>query len=246
MQAVILAAGMGRRLRSVSDTLPKGLLTIGQRTLLEYSLQALQRYGIQEVIIVTGYRAEAIVKKIGQDYHGMKIRYVKNDSYDSTGSMFSLFCARGLIGGDSLILESDLLYDQKAVGLLLDSPFPDAILVGRISNSGDEVYVLADEKGRLLELGKKMSCEKKKAAAGELVGISRLSKKFLEALFNKAEEDFKKGERNRHYEECIGDTNRIGYPMYVVKAADLTWIEIDKEEDLKKAQEVIFPALSGL
>ena len=81
MKAVILAAGMGTRLRPVTEKIPKGLIKINEKTLLEYSLDILNEYKIREVIIVTGYNADLIEKKIGNNYKDIKITYVKNEKY---------------------------------------------------------------------------------------------------------------------------------------------------------------------
>lgn len=245
MKAVILAAGVGKRLKPITNTLPKGLIEIGGESLLEYSFDALKENGIREVIIVTGFFSEAIKQRFEKEYRGLKINYVLNKEYYKTGSMYSLSKAKDRINGEIVLLESDLLYDSKAIGILLNSNFKDCILVAELSGSDDEVYVCVDDNQRIIELGKNIADENKKNAIGELVGISRFSREFLSKLFKRAEEDYEKGKLNSHYEECVFATSKLGNPVYAVLCKDLAWIEIDNENDLKRAKEQIYPRING-
>jgi choline kinase len=142
-------------------------------------------------------------------------------------------------------LESDLLYAPKAISLLLNSDFEDCILVAKLTGSGDEVYICVDDKQRVIELGKNIANQNKKNAIGELVGISRFSREFLSKLFKKAEENYKEGKLNYHYEECVFETTKFDRPVYAIIDKDLAWIEIDNENDLKKAKEQIYPRIKG-
>lgn len=246
MQAVILAAGAGQRLKPVTNALPKGLIEIEGKTLLEYSLDALDESGLNDIIIVTGFFGEAIKQKFGNKYAGLKITYVLNEEYYKSGSMYSFSKARDIINKDILLLESDLLYDSKAIGVLLNSGFKDCVLAGKLSGSGDEVYICVDENQRITELGKDITYENKKKAIGELVGISKFSKEFLAELFKNAEDDYKKGEVNRHYEECVLATAKSGNPVYGLLISGLVWVEIDNEKDLLKAKGQVYSKIKRL
>jgi 2-aminoethylphosphonate-pyruvate transaminase len=242
MQAVILAAGSGTRLRPLTENLPKGLIQVGEKTLLEYSLDGLKQKGIDEVIIVAGFKSELLQKKFSNNYNGLRITYIFNHEYARTGSMYSLSKAKDSIKDkDILLLESDLLFDSKAVRIALNSQFKDLILVADISNSGDEVYICVDNNHRLTALGKNISEDMKKNAVGELMGISRFSKEFLEELFKRAEEEYCKSVYTSHYEECVFAVNQSGCPVYAELCKGLAWIEIDRQEDLEKAVKHIYP-----
>ena len=243
MQAVILAAGMGRRLTPVTDNLPKGLLEIGGRPLLDYTFQALRHRGIEEVIMVVGFCSEQIRSRFGHRYLGLDIRYCVNMDYSRTGSMYSLSRARSFLNGDVLLVESDLLFSSEGIKLMLQSSHPDCILTAPVSGSGDEVYICVNNRGMITALGKDLPTELREKAIGELVGISRLSKGFLKALFCKAEDDYRRGETNLHYEECIFSTSSDELPVYAVLHDSLVWTEIDTARDLRRARENIFPSL---
>jgi len=243
MKAVILAAGAGIRLRPVTNELPKGLIEIAGKSLLEYSLKALEENGTREVIMVIGFLAKLIKQRFGQRYEDLKIIYVLNQEYSDTGSMYSLSQARRLVDEDIVLLESDLLYEPKALRTIMDSKHKDVLLVSDFSGSGDEVYVCVDNTHRIIDLGKSISPNGKSKAIGELVGISRFSKAFLAQLFKKAEDDYAKGKLNHHYEECVLATSNLGNPVYAELCRNLAWAEIDNESDLERARTKIYPRI---
>ena len=243
MQTVILAAGKGRRLKARTDTLPKAMIEIGGKSLLEYSLESLVQNGITDVIVVVGFCHETITRRFGTRFLGSKIRYVINDNYAGTGSMYSLSLVRDIIEDEIVLLESDLLYEPRAINILLNGSLPNAILVAKLSGSGDEVYICVNENMEITELGKNIPEASKTHAIGELSGISRFQREFLELVFKNAQEDFRKGELNHHYEDCVFKTSQSTTPVYAKLASDLVWIEIDSEEDLRKARELIYPMI---
>lgn len=243
MIAVILAAGQGIRLRPLTHKIPKALIEISDKTLIEYSLDNLKNQDISKAVIVIGYLGDMIKKKVGNEYSGIKIVYVENEEYATTGSMYSLSKTKKIVDEDIILLESDLLYQEKAIIPIKKEKYPDFILASPCSGSEDEVFICIDKNRRLTNLGKFIG--NKEDAIGELVGISRLSQRFLKKLFERAEQDYKKGEKNYHYEEVVFATNKENkdYPLYAILIDDLAWIEIDNENDLKRAKEEIYPKL---
>jgi len=244
MQAVILAAGTGTRLRPLTEHLPKGLIPVENKALLEYSLDNLRKAGIEEVILVVGFCQELIRQKFGAAYKGMRISYAVNPDFAATGSMYSFSRAGELIKNDVLLLESDLLYESRALEVLLASRHQDVILTAPLSGSGDEVYICVNRDQAVTALGKKLPALQAEAAIGELVGISRFSAQFLEKLFVRAENDYAAGQKNYHYEECVLAASRqSGHPVYALACPGLQWIEIDTENDYRRAREAVYPAI---
>jgi len=138
-----------------------------------------------------------------------------------------------------------LLYDPKAIRLLLNAKLKDVVLVAQLSNSGDEVYICADDNQRIVELGKHIDDAEKSNTLGELVGISRFSKVFLEELFEQAQKDYQNGKLDYHYEECMFAVSKLKSPVYSILCEDLVWIEIDNEADLEKAKQRIYPKIKN-
>jgi len=232
MIAVILAAGRGVRLRPLTDSIPKGLIRIGGKPLLRHSLANLLQVGIENAIIVVGYKGERIRQELGNACDGVNIEYIENSEYPNTGSMYSLLKAKAQVSSNILLLESDLLYEPRAVKCATQSPDPNLILVADARGSGDEVYIQADKDARLTGLGKRIAREK---AMGELVGISKLSDDFLKRLFTTAEAEIEK-DPGISYEELIAITaKRYMYPVHCVYIKGLLWTEVDNAHDIDQA-----------
>ncbi len=243
-RAVVLAAGVGRRLLPVTRRIPKALLRVGGATLLERSLHALGACGVVEAIVVTGHLREKIEARLGNRRGGVCIRYVPSDRYAETGSMHSLYQARSVIDSDILLLESDLLYGPAALDALLGCPRANATLVGGLLGSGDDVYVCANGRGEIAALGKHVSDRDREAACGALVGISKLSLPFLRRLFARVDHDPRPYPSLCHYEEYVFETSLQSVPIHAVVRRDLVWIEIDTMADLRRARGEILPQLS--
>lgn len=232
MIAIILAAGRGVRLRPLTYSIPKGLIRLDDRPLLRYSLANLHRAGIDEAIIVVGYKGEMVRQELGSICEGVKVTYLENSQYRNTGSMYSLLQAQTEVKGNVLLLESDLFYEPRAINYAKQSPEPDVILVAAARGTGDEVYIRAQEDRRLIDLGKQIAKEK---AIGELVGISKLSHEFLRRMFTQAQSEIR-SDPEVSYEEVLSATaKQYSHPVYCVYIKDLLWTEIDNTNDLQQA-----------
>jgi len=235
--AVILAAGRGTRLAGEVSDRPKGLLRIGERPIIEESIASLQDAGIQEVILVTGHLAplyEQFVRRFPA------VRTVHNERFADSGSLYSLYQARSLLRGAFLLLESDLVYEPRALDTLLAGPDEDAILVSGPTAAGDEVYV-STEAGRLTGMSKRRETLTG-TIAGELVGITRVSAVLFELMCRYAEREFATT-LMRDYETdalvAAGKERPIACPV----VPDLVWGEIDDASHLARVRERVWPEI---
>jgi 2-aminoethylphosphonate-pyruvate transaminase len=236
--AVILAAGLGSRLKHHTEDQPKGFLEIDGRSLIERSLTNLVNSGIQEIIIGTGYLHDHF-ESLKKDY---PIKTFRNDDYSITGSMYTLFVLRHLIRQPFLLLESDLLYDPIALQYLQDDPRADIILASGATNSGDEVYIQSSAESTL----ENMSKDRKILSHidGELVGISKLSLDLLEQVTSFAERHFAAGKKMMNYEDAlVGASSEL--PIHIKVIQDLIWCEIDDENHLDRALKLIYPRIKN-
>jgi len=233
--AVILAAGRGIRIENVLKDVPKGFIRIDGTTLIERSLGLLADAGIRRTVIVTGHLAE-FYESLPPRFPGVET--VKNPRYAESGSMYSFYCARPRIDGDVLLLESDLLYEPRALDILLAAEYEDAVLLSGRTHSGDEVYVETRD-GRLANMSKNPGLLA--SIAGELVGISKISLELYRAMIREAESMF---ERSLHveYEQALTAAAQTR-PVQGLVVEDLVWTEIDDENHLKRARENVLPRL---
>ncbi|MBN4079836.1 phosphocholine cytidylyltransferase family protein [bacterium AH-315-C08] len=231
-QAVILAAGMGVRLKELNRGIPKGFILLGDdKPIVEHSIDALLACGIKDIIIVTGFMDE--------HYENLRSRYpqiktVRNEKYSETGTMYSLWCARHLLNTDFILLESDLIYEIRAIRELLESPIKNSILISGKTDAGDEVYVGVDG-----DRVKQISKDKKTLSSivGEFIGVSKLSYDFYLKLIQTAEEGFESNLLISYDMDClvaVAEKNHLGF----LKIENLLWAEIDDVSQLNKAQKV--------
>ena len=233
--AVILAAGMGTRLKGLVGDIPKGLISFAGQTLIERSILQLCEQGIERILIVTGHLAHHY-KRMAEDHPSIEL--IHNREYARSGSMYSFFCCRDMIQEDILLLESDLIYETRGLTALLSSGVPDQILISGDTDSGDEVYVETLD-GRITGLSKNKA--ELGHVAGELVGISKFSKSFCSRMFAEAGNLFRKS-LMVEYEQCVVQA-ASHHPVYFLKIDDLVWAEIDDENHLNRVKEKILPSL---
>ena len=230
MKAVILAAGQGMRLGAGH---PKGLLEIGGRTLIERSLAALDRLGLAPVTLVVGYERERYLAL------GDGARYVVNDRFATTSTLHSLILAHEVLRSDLLVLESDLLYERRALDAVIAAANPNSLLLGGVSRAGDEVWVHAPG-GRMRLLSKDRG-DLSEEPTGEFVGISKFSKAPLDDLADHLTQH-PKASYDGDGLMALRDRHDIG----TVLVPDLVWGEIDDEAQLHRCREVVLPGLLAL
>lgn len=239
--AVILAAGRGLRLAGELTDRPKGFIRFGELPIIEESIEQLRQAGIRDVIIVTGHLAghyEDLAQRQPET-----VRTVHNERFAVSGSMYSLWCARPLVRGDFLLLESDLVYEPRALTTLLAGPAEDAILLSGPTGAGDEVWV-GTRDGCLVDMSKRRAALAGEVA-GELVGITRVSAALFELLCGIAARTFR-DTLDFDYETgglvAAGRLRPIACPV----VPDLLWGEIDDPAHLARVRDRIHPALRTL
>ncbi len=167
---------------------------------------------------------------------GVAVEVVHNPRFADSGSLYSLACARERITEDCLVVESDLVYESRALDAALQSPRADVVVVSGPTGSGDEVYVSA-QRERITRISKDPA--NAPSSVGELVGISRVSRALFERMVVLADAD-----PSAEYE--TGGLARIArdYPVYCTRIADLVWAEIDTPAHFERVQSLIYPKLS--
>lgn len=235
--AVILAAGMGTRLRGEFEDRPKGFLRLGEQAIIEESIDRLAGVGIDDILIVTGHCAE-FYERLANERGGL-VRTVHNTEFANSGSLYSLYCARAVIDVDFLLLESDLVYESRALTALLAHPADDAILLSGPTGAGDEVYVETRD-GNLVAMSKDRAALGE--VTGELVGISRISAGLFGRMCRIAEAAFADS-LQLDYETDGLVAAGAGQPIACPVIADLAWSEIDDSAHLRRARETVYPEI---
>lgn len=237
--AVILAAGLGSRLKALDMDKPKGFLKLGQKSIIEESIERLQNSGVGKIIIVTGHQAG--------HYHQLQRAYpelietVHNPLFAESGSMYSLSLVRVRVQEDFLLLESDLIYEQRALSVCQNYPQDNVVLLSGKTLAGDEVFVETDSQNRLKAMSKDRHLLGDQIA-GELVGISKISRPLFQVMLDDADRCFLKTLQMDYETEGLVKAAKT-YPVYCHQVEDLIWTEIDDENHLERATALIYPAL---
>lgn len=237
MIGVILAAGMAKRLRPLTDTKPKCLLEVGKRTLLERTVDAMRQAGIQEFLVVTGYRGEMIREFLTIHYPLSTIHYLDNIDYEHNNNIYSLWMAcRKVRGCDFLLMDSDILCDPAAVVRIAQEQ-TSALAVNRHELGEEEMKVVVDADSRITEISKTCRPED---AMGESVGIEKITADYSEALARELDQMIlQEGLIDIFYERAFERLIPQGHTFKVVDTTHYFSYELDTPEDFQRAQELM-------
>ena len=241
MLGVILAAGMAKRLRPLTDERPKCLLKVGERTLLQRTVDAMLAAGINELVVVTGYRANMIRDFLTEMYPKLTIHFIDNPDYAHNNNIFSLWLTRPYTDGrDFLLMDSDILCDPAIIPTVINVG-DSALALNRHELGEEEMKVVADAEGRITEISKTCRPED---AAGESVGVERMTADYSTALFRELEQMIEReGLIDIFYERAFERLIPQGHTFRIVDTTDLFSIELDTPEDFENAQRLIPTAL---
>ena len=245
MKAVMLAAGVGARLGpAVTEHPPKVLLRFGGKSLLQRHVEILRRQGIQELVLGVGYHQDEIEQEIADLCAEDFVRTVFNEDYDE-GNIVTLWTLRDELcyGGSVLLMDADVLYDERLVRRLVITRHENCLLLDRDFTPGDEPVKLCVRDGEIVEFRKWLSAEFD--FCGESVGLFRLSARVAEKIIAQTRLYLMQGRRRDPYEEAIRDV-LLTSQRRTFSFEDITgmpWIEIDFAADVERAASEILPRI---
>ena len=233
-----MAAGLGTRFGDMTTEMPKGFINAGVKPMIIRSVETLLASGIKRIIIGTGFKKE-LYENLARKYPAIECVY--SPAYAATNSMYTLWNCRQAVGEDDiLVLESDLVFEKKAITGLLINPYDNVMLCADVTKFQDSYYL---EYNQNFELVNCSVNENDLNVCGEMVGIHKLSNLFYKQLCS-------------YYSTVVEEKPKMGYefallhlaqkfePVQVLKVSGLAWYEIDDYEDLKYAEEHIISKLN--
>lgn len=231
--AVLLAAGEGTRLHPYTHERPKCLVEVGGRPLLDRALTALEDAGVDEVVIVTGYREEVLRRFLDARDSRIKVTCVRNEVYASTNNAYSLWTARVAVPGGFLLLDGDLLFEAKVLTTLMAASGEAALAVERRRDLGDEeMKVIEAADGTVAAVSKTVDVE---LAIGESVGLARFTAAAARALWERLGAQIEAGQTRVYYELAFEQLISAGLPFHISDVTGLSCMEIDTPTDLAAA-----------
>lgn len=246
MKVVMLAAGIGTRLgQTTEETVPKVLLRFGGKTLLERHIEIFRRQGITELVLGVGFHHDEIQQEIEALGAQSFARTVLNKDFEQ-GNIVTLSTLSDEIccGEPVLLMDADVLYDERLLERLINSPHPNCLLIDRAFEPGDEPVKICVRDGEIIEFRKWLSADYD--ICGESVGFFKFSAEIAEKIMLQTDLSLRQDRRNEPYEETIRDV-LLTSPRGTFAYEDITgipWIEIDFAVDVERANTEIMPRIS--
>ncbi len=236
MKAVILVAGVSRRLYPLTEYRPKCLLEVGGKTILDHQLDAVRAVGIREVTLVTGYRREQIREHAEHRYPDLEFSYRINHHFFETNTAYSLWLAgEEFLDRDFVYMNGDVLFEPRLLERCIESPATAALAVEAKQCGDEEVKVIVDGEQRIHAIGKGLAPEQ---CLGEFIGVARFAAPITAYFYQALDALVHAGARNDYFEAALAKM-APHHPLHAVDVTDLPCIEIDFPEDYEKARSAV-------
>jgi len=241
MQAIILAAGMGKRLKELTRDNTKCMVKVNGETLIDRLLTQLSGLGLNRVVIVVGYKGDDLISHIGDRYSDrLNIEYVVNPIYDKTNNIYSLALTKDkLIEDDTLLIESDLILDDRMFSLILEDPYPNLALVAKYQTWMDGTMVRIDEDNNIVNFVPKKAFKYSDVDHYfKTVNLYKFSREFLQYKYIPFLDAYCSALGNNEYYEqvlrviCMLDNSELK----ALPISNERWYEIDDVQDLNIAE----------
>lgn len=237
-KAIILAAGVGSRIRPLTNDCPKSLLKVAGLPILERMIVNILECGISEFIFVLGYREEQIREFVRSRFPELKATYVVNELYRRTNTGYSLMLAQGAADGAGFVkFDADVVFDPDILKRLIDNPAENALCIDRnIKLDAEEVKVVVDDDMLVRRASKSID---PKSALGESIGIEKIGAATAVLLFAELVEMMANESQHKKYYEAAYERliiKRVAF--HAVDITGLDWIEIDTLDDFDAANRI--------
>lgn len=241
MQAVILAAGRGLRLRPITDKIPKALVKVNGTPFIINELEALSEHKeIEEVIVVVGYKKELIKDRVGDKYNGMKITYIKNDEWNKTNNIYSFWMAERYIKEDFILLETDLFFEHRLLNSLFENRGKNIVLLSKYKTYMSGTVIEINEKNKAIKRLNPVYDQDINFDYSDkykTINVYSFTYNFFKTHLEPNLNLYAKTHRQSYWELILGllvylNTPNI-YPHVVNDS--IKWYEVDDENDLKEA-----------
>lgn len=239
MKAIILAAGMGSRLKELTNNIPKCMIEVNGEPLIKRLLRSLIKYKVNDIILVVGYKKDILIDYISKLNLDIKITYVENNEYATTNNIYSLFLTKSeILKDDILLVESDLIFDEQVIEKLVNSPEKNLAVVSKYEHWMDGTCIEVDDKNNITNFIFSDDFDVNfTETLYKTVNIYKFSLEFMKKYMILLETYLKIKDKKSYYETIFKYLIQINPKE--LKALILNnerWYEIDNKEDLQIAE----------
>ena len=239
MQALMLAAGMGKRLGNYTKNATKCMVPVNGKTLIEYTIESLIYAGIKKFTMVVGYKKDVLKNFLKGKYPQIQIDFIDNDVYDSTNNIYSLYLARDVLSSDdTILLESDLIFDKEIIREIVSSPEKNLAVVSHFENWMDGTVTVLNEEKAIKRIVSKSDFDWNKVDSYyKTVNIYKFSKEFSKNIYMPFLGAYQTAySKNEYYETVLKVISYLDGDILKAHLVDGSrWYEIDDPADLKIA-----------
>ena len=243
MQAIILAAGMGKRLKELTSNSTKCMVEVNGEMMIHKTLMHLEKLNLNKIVLVVGYEGQQLMDYVNSLGLKTPVEYVVNDVYDKTNNIYSLYLAKEyLLQDDTLLLESDLVYEEAVIRKLVDTPYPSLVLVDKFESWMDGTCITVDEDDNITSFVSKREFDFTKTDEYyKTVNLYKFSKNFSEKYYVPFLEAYCNAMGlNEYYEQVLKVITFLGdLEIKAVKLNGEKWYEIDDVQDLDIAESLL-------
>lgn len=232
MLGLILAAGMGTRMGDLG--IPKCLLKIGDTSLIKYQIDCFHELGINDILVVTGYKSELI-----EEHLDSTVQYEFLPNHSKVNNLFSIWQAHGKIKGDFVCVYGDLLFHKEILRRCTTSKSNVCLMVEQ--KVRDETTKVQIEGGKIIQVNKTIPIEK---ADGNFIGMAKFSIQGKELLFNEISNLVETGNVDAYYTKAIEKMIQKGYPVNFEYTDDYPWIDMDEKHEFEDAKRIFLDIIS--
>ncbi|TAL51831.1 MAG: phosphocholine cytidylyltransferase family protein [Nanoarchaeota archaeon] len=228
---------MGKRLRPHTNNIPKCLLKIEGKPIIEHIVDACWQAGLKDIVVVIGYKGEKIKRLLKN-----RVRYIWNKDYDTTQTMYSLWLTHKVCKNRPLIhLNGDTFFHPLILRKLIAHPYPDALMADSSAQLDKESTRVIVQGGRLRMIGKKFAVIK---SDGECLGMRKYCARTASRIYADLGKAVRKGKKNTYIHDILNNYVRV-HRLDVVDSKGLPWIEVDFEKDYAKAKKLAVKSGNG-
>lgn len=242
MQALMLAAGMGRRMGKYTEKCTKCMISVAGKTLIERTTEALKKAGVRKMVMVVGYECDKLVNFINENIYGLEFEFVYNYDFAKTNNIYSLYLARHYLeSDDTILIESDLIYDLDLIDSIIKDPQKNLVAVEKYASWMNGTVVTLDENKNIIEFIEKEGFRYDEADRYfKTVNIYKFSRTFSQRQYIPFLEAYIKAYGSNQYYELVLKTiahiEHSELKAYILENVD--WYEIDDAQDLDIANTI--------
>ena len=234
MKALILAAGVSRRLYPQTYNIPKCLLEVGGKPIINYQLEALSELGINDITMIVGYHREMLVESVEKNFPELNFKFIVNHHYFETNTAYSVYVGKEELSDQHLLMNADVVYPKELLSKLYHSSFENILAVDIKSCGREEVKVIDGGQNKISAIGKDLIEDQ---CLGEFIGVAKFSLEFMNKFVKALGQLIEAGGKNDYFEAGIEQLLEKQLVHYV-DVSEYPCLEIDFIEDLELARKL--------